>query len=73
MLVNPPRAGCHASVLDAIARSDARSLVYLSCNPATLARDAARLGWSLDWVRPADMLPQTPHLELLALLTRTAS
>jgi tRNA/tmRNA/rRNA uracil-C5-methylase (TrmA/RlmC/RlmD family) len=70
VLVNPPRAGCHAAVLEAVARSDARRLVYLSCNPATLARDAAALGWTLRWVQPADMLPQTPHLEMLALLTR---
>jgi len=70
VLVNPPRAGCHAAVLDAVARSPARRLVYLSCNPATLARDARRLGWAVRWVLPADMLPQTPHLELLAVLER---
>jgi 23S rRNA (uracil1939-C5)-methyltransferase len=70
VLVNPPRAGCHERVLDAIAASGARKLVYLSCNPVSLARDAARLGWPLVSVLPADMLPQTPHLELLAVLRR---
>jgi 23S rRNA (uracil1939-C5)-methyltransferase len=70
VLVNPPRAGCHAEVMQAIAASGAAHLVYLSCNPETLARDVRRLGWRLDSVRPADMLPQTPHLELLATLTR---
>jgi len=70
VLVNPPRAGCDASVLEAIAKSEARRCVYLSCNPATLARDVEALGWTLESVRPADMLPQTPHLELLAILSR---
>jgi len=70
VLLNPPRAGCHASVLDAVARSRARRAVYLSCNPATLARDIDRLGWRATWARPADMLPQTPHLEVLAVLDR---
>ncbi|MHC4549145.1 MAG: class I SAM-dependent RNA methyltransferase [Planctomycetota bacterium] len=69
--VNPPRAGCDARVLDAINGGPARKLVYLSCHPATLARDADRLGWPLATVRPADMFPQTPHLELLAVFTRS--
>jgi tRNA/tmRNA/rRNA uracil-C5-methylase (TrmA/RlmC/RlmD family) len=70
VLVNPPRAGCHARVVEAIAASEARCLVYLSCNPVTLARDAERLGWPLLSVCPADMFPQTPHLELLAVFRR---
>ncbi|MHC4970781.1 MAG: class I SAM-dependent RNA methyltransferase [Planctomycetota bacterium] len=70
VLVNPPRAGCHERVVDAIAKSEAQKVVYLSCNPVTLARDAERLGWTWVSVRPADMLPQTPHLELLAVLRR---
>jgi len=70
VLVNPPRSGCHAAVLDAVRRSGAGRLVYLSCNPQTLARDAEALGWTLRSVTPADMLPQTPHLELLAVLDR---
>jgi 23S rRNA (uracil1939-C5)-methyltransferase len=70
VLVNPPRAGCHERVLAAIVASEARQVVYLSCNPVTLARDTERLGWPLLFVRPADMLPQTPHLELLAVLRR---
>ena len=70
VLVNPPRAGCHEAVLETIASSRATRLVYLSCSPATLARDVDRLGWSLAAVQPADMFPQTPHLELLAVLER---
>lgn len=70
VLVNPPRAGCHQRVLEAIGASTARKVVYLSCNPVTLARDVARLAWPLASVTPADMFPQTPHLELLAVLRR---
>lgn len=72
VLVNPPRAGCGASVLEAIGKSSAQRCVYLSCNPETLARDIDALGWTLTSVRPADMLPQTPHLELLAVLSRSS-
>ena len=70
VLVNPPRAGCHEQVLAAIQKSGAARLVYISCSPATLARDAERLGWPLASVTPADMFPQTPHLEMLAVFTR---
>jgi len=70
VILNPPRAGCAEAVLDAVARSRAKRLVYLSCNPATLARDARRLGWPILSAQAADMFPQTPHLEILAVLTR---
>jgi len=70
VLVNPPRSGCHPPVLDALARSPARRLVYLSCNAETLARDLDHLGWPTTSIQPADMFPQTPHLELLALAER---
>lgn len=66
VLVNPPRTGCHEAVLDSV--RSARRLVYLSCNPVTLARDIERLGWRCTSLRAADMLPQTPHLEVLAVL-----
>ena len=71
VLVNPPRAGCAGSVMDAIGKSPAKTLVYLSCNPATLARDIEALGWDVASLTPADMFPQTPHIEVLAVLTRT--
>jgi tRNA/tmRNA/rRNA uracil-C5-methylase (TrmA/RlmC/RlmD family) len=70
VLVNPPRSGCHEAVLDAVVRSGARVLVYLSCNASSLARDIGRLGWPVGSITPADMFPQTPHLELLAVLRR---
>ena len=73
IIVNPPRAGCAEDVLAAAGRSRAHKLLYLSCSAATLTRDAVLLadaGWALASVTPADMLPQTPHLELLAEFDR---
>jgi 23S rRNA (uracil1939-C5)-methyltransferase len=49
------------------------TLVYVSCQPATFADNAARLvegGYRLEWVRPVDMFPQTPHIEAVARFTR---
>ena len=68
VLVNPPRTGCHELVLERVRTSGARRMVYLSCNPVTLARDIEHLGWRCISLRAADMLPQTPHLELSAIL-----
>lgn len=70
VLLNPPRAGCHESVLETVRRSGAQRAIYMSCSAATLARDIDRLGWRVASLRAADMLPQTPHLELLAVLER---
>jgi 23S rRNA (uracil1939-C5)-methyltransferase len=60
-------------VIDGIARSGARRLVYVACDPATLARDVRRLGseWSLERVRTFDLFPQTAHVETVLALTRT--
>lgn len=75
VVVNPPRGGLSESARSAVVELDPTSILYLSCNPATLARDledfAAR-GFRLRRVRPFDMLPQTPHVEVLALLERAA-
>jgi 23S rRNA (uracil1939-C5)-methyltransferase len=72
--LNPPRAGCAPSLLEALGRLAPRTLVYISCDPATLARDLARLtshGYRLDALQPCDMFPQTAHIECIAKLTRT--
>mgnify|MGYP002853229460 CR=1 FL=1 len=69
LLVNPPRRGLDAPVRAALAARARGSLVYMSCNPATFARDAAALtegGWVADEVLAWDMLPNTSHVELLA-------
>jgi 23S rRNA (uracil1939-C5)-methyltransferase len=73
IVVNPPRGGCARRVIEGIARSGARRLVYVACDPATLARDVRRLGtgWHLDRVRAFDLFPQTAHVETVLRLTRT--
>ncbi|MFM8409819.1 MAG: 23S rRNA (uracil-5-)-methyltransferase RumA, partial [Alphaproteobacteria bacterium] len=73
LVANPPRAGLSAGARGAIAELAPASLLYLSCNPATLARDLEALaatGLTVRRIRPFDMLPQTPHVEVLALLER---
>jgi 23S rRNA (uracil1939-C5)-methyltransferase len=72
VVLNPPRRGCAATVLQAVARLQPRLVAYVSCAPETLARDLgilAGLGLQTRSVQPYDMLPQTPHVESLALLT----
>lgn len=71
VLVNPPRAGLDARVTAALAASSPhpRALIYISCNPATLARDVARLtGYIVASVRAFDMFPQTAHVETVCEL-----
>ncbi|MEE8107359.1 MAG: methyltransferase domain-containing protein [Planctomycetota bacterium] len=73
LLVNPPRAGCSEAICKGAVDSGAASLLYLSCNAETLARDIERMaggGFRLESLIPADMFPQTPHLEVLATLRR---
>jgi 23S rRNA (uracil1939-C5)-methyltransferase len=73
-VVDPPRAGLSGKALRRLARLEAPRLVYVSCNPTTLAgnvKDLARdWGYRLERVRPVDMFPHTPHVEAVALLTR---
>ncbi len=73
VLTNPPRSGMAAEVCDVLAMSPAERIVYISCDPATLARDIRRLGsrWRLVTVRAFDQFPQTAHLELVAVLVST--
>ncbi len=71
VVLNPPRKGCAPAVIEAVAQLRPRLVAYLSCNPASLARDLAalaRLGLATVSVTPYDMLPHTPHVEALALL-----
>jgi 23S rRNA (uracil1939-C5)-methyltransferase len=75
VVLNPPRKGCATAVLDEVVRLAPRAITYLSCDPDTLARDLALLaarGYRCDAVTPFDMLPHTPHVEALALLSRSA-
>ncbi len=73
MVLDPPRAGCEKRVLDAISKVQPKRVVYVSCNPATLARDAAILrdkGYILRNVQPVDMFPHTSHIETVVLMTK---
>jgi 23S rRNA (uracil1939-C5)-methyltransferase len=73
LVVDPPRAGLSAKIVRRIAEASPKRIVYVSCNPTTLAPNAAQLaeaGWALRRVRPVDMFPQTPHIECVALLER---
>lgn len=72
-VLDPPRKGCDAAVLDALAHAQVRQLVYVSCNPATLARDLHRLttlGYQVGPVQPVDMFPWTSHVECVTLMSR---
>jgi 23S rRNA (uracil1939-C5)-methyltransferase len=73
VVADPPRAGFHPKALGALATLAPVRIVYVSCNPSTLARDAAdlvRQGYVVEWVQPVDMFPQTPHIEAVARLRR---
>ncbi|MEA2255209.1 MAG: rRNA (uracil1939-C5)-methyltransferase [Solirubrobacteraceae bacterium] len=73
LVVDPPRAGLSAKVVRRVIEAAPTRIVYVSCNPTTLAPNAAQLveaGYALRRVRPVDMFPQTPHIECVALLER---
>jgi 23S rRNA (uracil1939-C5)-methyltransferase len=73
VIVDPPRAGLSKKVVHRIIDASPKRIVYVSCNPTTLAPNAAELveaGWVLRKVRPVDMFPQTHHIECVALLER---
>jgi 23S rRNA (uracil1939-C5)-methyltransferase len=75
VVADPPRAGFHPKALHALATLGPERLVYVSCNPSTLARDLGdlvRQGYRLEWVEPVDMFPQTPHIEAVARLRRAS-
>ena len=70
VVLDPPRAGCEPEALEALVQTQAARIVYVSCDPATLARDAKRLaagGYRLTWAQPLDMFPQTHHVETVAV------
>ena len=73
IVLDPPRDGCGEGVLDGVAALRPERIVYISCNPATQARDVRRLagcGYGLDLLQPLDMFPQTGHIEVIASLNR---
>ncbi len=73
IIVDPPRKGCDEALLDSIAFVAPQRLVYVSCDPATLARDCARMGergYTVQRLTAVDMFPRTSHVETVALLSR---
>ena len=73
VIVDPPRAGLSQKIVRRVLECEAKKIVYISCNPTTLAPNAAQLGeagYRLARVRPVDMFPQTPHIECVALFEK---
>lgn len=73
IVVDPPRKGCDAALLDTIVRMEPEKVVYVSCDPATLARDLKILcenGYELKKIRAVDMFPMTVHVETVVLLSK---
>ena len=72
VITDPPRAGMHPDVVQTIIRTAPRRIVYVSCNPATQARDLAMLDqyYKVEAVQPVDMFPHTPHVENVVLLDK---
>jgi 23S rRNA (uracil1939-C5)-methyltransferase len=73
VVIDPPRAGLSQKIVRRVLECEAQKIVYVSCNPTTLAPNAAQLteaGYRLKRVRPVDMFPQTPHIECAALFEK---
>ena len=73
VMLDPPRKGCDEATLSAVVRMAPRRVVYVSCNPATAARDAAWLeqnGYHAEKVQPVDLFPRTKHVETVCLLSK---
>ena len=76
VILDPPRDGCGQGVIDAVAAMRPERIIYVSCNPATQARDVrllAERGYTLRLLQPLDMFPQTAHIEVVALLVGGAT
>jgi 23S rRNA (uracil1939-C5)-methyltransferase len=72
-VVDPPRKGCERSLLEAISKMQPQKIVYVSCDPATLARDLGilkELGYETKEIQPVDMFPQTAHVETVVRIER---
>jgi 23S rRNA (uracil1939-C5)-methyltransferase len=72
IITDPPRAGMHPDVVDVILKAEPRRIVYVSCNPATQARDLQLMDmkYRVAAIQPVDMFPHTPHVENVVLLIK---
>jgi 23S rRNA (uracil1939-C5)-methyltransferase len=76
IILDPPRQGCPDAVIDKVCALDAPGIVYVSCNPGKLAREATRFeqrGYRLTHLQGVDMFPHTEHIEAVALFSRLGS
>lgn len=72
VVIDPPRKGCTDTTIESILSAHPTQIVYISCNPATLARDLKALTtvYTIDWVQPYDMFPMTSHVETVVMLSQ---
>ena len=73
VILDPPRKGCDAALLDFLAEREVPRIVYISCSPDSLARDVAHLctlGYQPDKITPVDLFPRTGHVESVVCLVR---
>jgi 23S rRNA (uracil1939-C5)-methyltransferase len=72
IITDPPRAGMHNDVVESILNSGSQKIIYVSCNPATQARDLALLDskYQVTKIQPVDMFPHTHHVENVVLLNK---
>lgn len=71
IVVDPPRTGCDDKLLKTILQVKPKKVVYVSCNPSTLAKDVQQLSkaYNVDYIQPVDMFPHTAHVENVVSLT----
>ncbi len=72
IMVDPPRTGCDDKLLQTILQVEPKKVVYVSCNPSTLAKDIGKLSkkYNVEYVQPVDMFPHTAHVECVVLMSR---
>ncbi len=74
IVIDPPRKGCSDNMIDNLLKSSASKIIYISCNPATLAKNLKKLcennNYTLQTIIPVDMFPRTAHVETIALLSK---
>ena len=76
IFVDPPRKGCDKKFIDTVISMDIKKIVYISCDPSTLARDARLLvdaDYAITFVKPVDLFPHTSHVENIMILEKKAS
>ena len=72
VFIDPPRKGCDKTAIETLLKIEAKKIVYISCNPATLARDLKLLEekYKIEEITPVDMFPWTSHIETICILER---